>query len=105
MISAAAGVHVADPILGYIVSLVSATRRAPGVRLGSSPRGSLSLLAGSRVRAAAQSRHYVIPEDVSSLVPSVLGHRIMLSPDAVAAGRTVEQVLAEVLAATPVPQG
>ena len=47
----------------------------------------------------------MIPEDVSSLVPSVLGHRIMLSPDAVAAGRTVEQVLAEVLAATPVPQG
>ncbi len=105
MISAAAGVHVAEPILGYIVSLVNATRRAAGVRLGSSPRGSLSLLAGSRVRAAAQTRHYVIPEDVSSLVPSVLGHRIMLSPDAVAAGRTVEQVLAEVLAATPVPQG
>ena len=105
MIAAAASVHIAEPVLAYIVSLVHATRRAPGVRLGSSPRGSLALMGGARVRAASKGRHYVIPEDVASLVPNVLGHRIVLSPDAVAAGRTVEQVLGEVLATVPVPQG
>ena len=105
MIAAAASVHSAEPVLAYIVSLVHATRRAPGVRLGSSPRGSHALMGGARVRAASKGRHYVIPEDVASLVPNVLGHRIVLSPDAVAAGRTVEQVLGEVLATVPVPQG
>lgn len=105
MIQTAAGVHVADAVLSYIVALTSATRNWPGVRLGASPRGGLSLLAAARVRACARGLHYVTPEDVSALVPSVLAHRIVLAPEAVAAGRTTYSLLSEATASVPVPQG
>lgn len=105
MIKAAAGVHIADSVLTYIVGLITATRNSPGVRLGSSPRGGLALMGAARVRAASRSRHYVTPEDVMALIQPVLAHRLVLSPEAIASGATAEQVLSEATRGVPVPQG
>ncbi|MFN8127520.1 MAG: MoxR family ATPase [Candidatus Nanopelagicales bacterium] len=105
MIKAAGAVHIADSVLTYIVGVINATRNAPGVRLGSSPRGGLALMAAARVRAASRSRHYVTPEDVIALIQPVLAHRLVLAPEAIAGGATAEQLLAEATRGVPVPQG
>jgi MoxR-like ATPase len=105
MIKAAAGVHIADSVLAYIVGIINATRNAAGVRLGSSPRGGLALMASARVRAASRGRHYVTPEDIMALIQPVLAHRLVLAPEAIASGATPEQLLAEATRGVPVPQG
>ena len=63
----------------YIVSLVTATRNHPDLKLGSSPRGSIALYNLSRAYALLQGRNYVLPDDVKYLAPFVLGHRIILT--------------------------
>ena len=63
----------------YIVSLVTATRNHPDLKLGSSPRGSIALYNLSRAYALLQGRNYVLPDDVKYLAPFILGHRIILT--------------------------
>jgi MoxR-like ATPase len=104
MIKAAGSVHIADSVLSYIVGVITATRHSAGVRLGSSPRGGLALMAAARVRAASRARHYVTPEDVGALIQPVLAHRLVLSPEAIAGGATAEHVLGEATRGVPVPQ-
>ena len=104
-VAAGAGLaHVADSLHDYIVRITAATRRAPGVRLGASPRASLALLRAARAKATLAGRDYVVPEDVRELAEPVLAHRLILTPDAELAGATTTSALAEVLAAVPVPQ-
>jgi MoxR-like ATPase len=104
-IQVASQVQVAEPLYDYLVRVVSATRSLPDVRLGASPRGSIALLRAIRVRAASQSRVYAVPEDIKALAGHVLAHRLILTPEAELSGRTGADVIAEVLATVPVPQG
>ncbi len=104
LIGVAAGVGVADAVKRYIVSLVAATRRMPELRLGVSPRGSISLALASQVRAASQGRDFVTADDVKELAPAVLEHRMLTRPDARVRGRDTSQMLAELLAIVPVPE-
>jgi MoxR-like ATPase len=104
MIEAAGRVHVADALQDYVVQLVAATRSAPDVRLGASPRGSIALVRAARVRAAADGRDFVVPEDVKALAGSVLSHRIIVDPEAELRGISGRDLVADVLAAVPVPQ-
>ncbi len=105
MVRAARGVHVAPPLKHYLVDLAEATRRHPGVALGMSPRATLALQRAARARAAALGRGYVIPDDVKALAEPVLAHRLVLAPDATLHGVDERAVVAEVLAAVPVPSG
>jgi MoxR-like ATPase len=98
------GVHVAGPLYDYLVWVTAATRAASGVRLGASPRAGLALLRAVRARAAAAGRTYAVPDDVKHLAAPVLGHRLLLTPDAELAGRTAADVVSEALATVPVPQ-
>jgi MoxR-like ATPase len=100
-----AGITVAEPVRFYIVDVVAATRDDPSVQLGASTRASLALMAASRVLAAAQGREDVHPDDVQQIVPAVLRHRLILSPDAVLRDDTVEQAVERVLARVKVPTG
>ena len=100
----AAHVHVAAPLYDYIVRLTAATRSAPGVRLGASPRASIALLRAARARAAVSGRGYVVPDDVRELAVPVLAHRLILTADAELAGRTPQAALADVLGSVPAPQ-
>jgi len=103
MIATAARVHASEPLHDYIVHLVAATRRLPELRLGASPRGSVTLLRAARVWAAAAGRDFTTPEDVKAVAVPVLAHRLLLTPEAQVSGQTAKSVLERVLATTRVP--
>jgi MoxR-like ATPase len=103
LINAVRTVHVADSVRRYAVDLVTATRNHPDLRLGASPRATLHLLRAGRATAALDERDYVLPDDLQSLADSVLSHRLLLSPEAQIARRSTSAVVADILAAVPVP--
>jgi MoxR-like ATPase len=92
---------VHDEILGYAVAISEATRRHPAVSLGVSPRGSISLIRAAQARAATRGRDFVGPEDVKSLAPNVLPHRLAVRSGA--SGATADGVVAEILGSLPSP--
>jgi MoxR-like ATPase len=70
-------VHVADVMLGYVQSLLTATRSSPRWELGLSPRAGLAMLRAARAWALIDGRAMVVPEDVQAVLPSVAGHRLV----------------------------
>src|SRR5699024_10141259 len=86
------GLHVADPILGYIRALGAATRSDERLRLGASTRALRSLVSAAQVRAATQGRHYVVPSDVQHLALPVLAHRLVLTREALLGGAVAEEI-------------
>jgi MoxR-like ATPase len=96
-------VRVDEQVRAYLVRVVRATRDHPAVDLGVSPRGSLALYRASQARAAIMGREYVMPDDIKALTPTVLTHRIHISPQTRLRGRTPEEVLDEVVSQVPVP--
>jgi MoxR-like ATPase len=85
------------------VALTRATRETPLLKLGASPRASLSLQRAAQAAAALAGRDYVTPDDVQDLVAPVLAHRLMLARDAVIDGRDSDDVLREIVTTVPVP--
>jgi MoxR-like ATPase len=104
LIVAVRKVHVADMLKQYVITLVTATRSAPELRLGASPRATLHLLRASRARAALDGRDFVIPDDVQTLAVPVLAHRLLPSAESMVARRLPEQVLAGIVDQVPLPQ-
>ena len=96
-------VHVDPSINDYVSRLVDATRSAEEVRLGASVRGALALVRTAKTLAAANGRHYVIPDDVKTLAEPVLAHRLILDPEAEFDGVTSTSVIAQLLMETPPP--
>ena len=84
-------------MLDYVSRIAEGTRRSPEVALGASVRGCLAFVRAAKTWAAAQGRTHVIPDDVKALALPVLGHRILLTPDAQFNGVTTEQVVGQVL--------
>ncbi|MGH7911371.1 MAG: AAA family ATPase [Candidatus Dormibacteraceae bacterium] len=97
-------VHVAQPLRGYMVRIVSATRDHPDVALGASTRGTLHLYHATQARAAMLGRTYVTPDDVKALAESVLAHRLILRPNADLQGATASTILHGILLRETVPQ-
>ncbi len=98
-------VHVADEIKNYIVEVCDATRRHESVQQGASPRASLFLLRTARAMAAIDGRDFVVPDDVKAMIPLVLAHRIVLSPDAELQGSGSDELLEQVVSRIAVPAG
>ncbi len=101
MIAAARAVYVSPAVERYCVDLARATREHPDLRLGASPRATLQLVRAAKARAYVRGRDFVLPDDVDALVPVVLPHRLVAARGA----GPVEDVVARILAATPVPDG
>jgi MoxR-like ATPase len=97
-------VEVASEVLGYIVDVCRATRAAPSVQLGASPRATTALLATSKAWAWLSGRDFVTPDDVKALARPTLRHRLMLRPEAELDGMTTDGILDSVLASVPVPR-
>ena len=103
--------HLARPLEEYIVQVVLGTRRSERygddlrglLQYGASPRATIALDRCARARAWLAGRDYVTPEDVQSMAHDVLRHRILLSFEAEAAGRTADEVVDELLARIGVP--
>lgn len=96
-------VHVDPSINDYVSRLVEATRTAVEVRLGVSVRGALALIRTAKTLAAANGRHYVIPDDIKILAEPVLAHRLVLDPEAEFEGVTASSIISQVLLETPPP--
>lgn len=97
--------HVDPAVRRYAVQLVQATRTDPAFELGASPRGSLALFRTARALAAMSGRDYVLPDDVKTMAPYVLPHRLILSTQARLRGRNADDLLGELLHNVPVPIG
>ncbi len=95
--------HVDPSVRRYVVRLVRATRQEPAFELGASPRASLALFRAARAAAAIDGRDFVLPDDVKTMAPHVLAHRLILSSQSRLRGRDAETVLAEVIQRVPVP--
>jgi MoxR-like ATPase len=106
-------VYVDPAIIGYAVSLATATRDPASVGLpelaryvsfGASPRASINLVLAARALAYLRGRTYVIPPDARELAPDVLRHRMVLTYEALADDVSADDLLGPILAAVPVPQ-
>ncbi|WP_091675489.1 AAA family ATPase [Amycolatopsis marina] len=102
--AAVAEVAIGPEVIGYAVDLCRATRAAPSVRLGVSPRGATALLGAARAWAWLSGRGYVTPDDVKALARPALRHRIELRPEAELEGATADGLLERVLATVAVPR-
>jgi MoxR-like ATPase len=104
LIDVVRAVHVSDEVKRYVVALATATRQAPELRLGASPRASLHLLRASRALAALEGRDYVLPDDVQGLASAVLAHRLLPTAEAQVARRSTEAVVEDLVARLPLPE-
>jgi MoxR-like ATPase len=98
--AAVRGVFIDDAVVRYAVELVTATRSAPDVTLGASPRSSVALVRCAQARALAEERDHVLPDDVKALAVAALAHRIVTTHGGPAAARAAIEHL---LATVPVP--
>lgn len=101
---AVGGVQVADVVLAYMVDLCRATRVAPSVEIGASPRGAAALLGAAKARAWLAERDYVTPDDVKAVARPALRHRIRLRHEGELEGATADSVLEALLATVPSPR-
>jgi acetylornithine/succinyldiaminopimelate/putrescine aminotransferase len=90
-------VFVAEELVDYVLALVQFTRSHARVYLGGSPRSALALMHASKAQALLRARDYVLPDDVRSLAPLVLAHRVLMTPDAELEGHTGTAIVAEAL--------
>jgi len=95
-------VYGKDELLKYIVDLAEASRDHPDVLLGASPRASLCLLRCARARALLQGRHYFTHEDVQAVARGVLGHRLIIRPEAEVEGKSANEIVKDLLQSVPV---
>src|ERR1700754_4581117 len=104
LIEAVRGVLVAGQVKEYIIALCAATRTAPELRLGASPRAALHLLRAARARAALDGRDYVIPDDIQALAGPVLAHRLLPTAEALVERKLPTAVVARLVEQTPLPR-
>jgi MoxR-like ATPase len=96
-------VNLDETLDDYIVRLIRATREHPDLALGASPRGSLALFKTSQALAALRGRDYVLPEDVKTMAPLTLTHRLLVRAESALRGRTAEAILREILDQVELP--
>ncbi len=97
-------IEVSNDLLHYIVKLVHETRNHPDIYLGASPRASLAILKTVKMAAILRGRSFVIPDDIQYLLPLILGHRIILTPEAEISGKTPYTVINDIVKTVEVPR-
>jgi MoxR-like ATPase len=96
-------VRISDELKRYAVDLAGATRTAPGVQLGASPRASIALMKAAQALALFDGLDFVMPEQIQELAAPVIAHRLLMEPQARFAGQTARGVVAEVVKKIRVP--
>lgn len=99
----AKNIRISPELQRYCVTLAAATRRVPGVLLGASPRGSLTLMKIARALALFDGLDFVVPDHIQEVAIAVLAHRLALAPQSRFAGTTAEDIIANILKDTSVP--
>ena len=96
-------VRMEPNVRDYLLAIIAATRTHSQLRLGASPRASLSLQHAAQARAAMADRDYVIPDDIKEMANPVLAHRVVIESSAGLRGRTRDNVISEILGSIKVP--
>ena len=99
----AAETYVHDRVYEYIMALIAATRKAPGVLRGASPRATIALTRCAKASAWLKGREYALPEDVAEQFLYVTAHRLLLERQTKADGETARDILGRILAEVPAP--
>jgi MoxR-like ATPase len=99
-----AATRVEPALFQYVTTIVRRSRDWPALSLGASPRAAVNLLIASKAAACLEGRDFLIPDDVKTVAPAVLRHRLLLKPEADLEGMTADQVVVELLAAVEVPK-
>jgi MoxR-like ATPase len=103
VIDDAKGMFVEESVNRYVVALLRHTRADERLYLGASPRAGIALLRVAKALALANGRDYVAPDDVKAVAVPVLAHRLILGPEARAAGLSASDLIADAVERTPVP--
>jgi MoxR-like ATPase len=96
-------IFVEESLNRYVVALLRHTRSDPRLYLGASPRAGIALLRVAKARALLDEREYVAPEDVKAVAEAVLAHRLIVAPEARAAGLSGGELVRDAVEKTPVP--
>jgi MoxR-like ATPase len=104
-------IHVDEKIRDYVVHVVFATRDPQKygldlgrfIEFGASPRATINLTLAAKAWALLQGRSYIIPDDIKAIGPDVLRHRVILSYEAEAEGKTTDDLVRSVFDHVPVP--
>ena len=96
--------YIGEPVIRYVVDLVSATRNHPLILRGGSPRATLAVVALAKSIAQLRGRDFVVPEDVQEVFPYVLAHRLLLASAAHAQHKDAGMILREILSTVPQPK-
>jgi MoxR-like ATPase len=98
------GIHVEEKLIRFIVSVVASTRQHKSIYLGASPRASIGILQSSKAIAAMNGRDFVVPEDILYVMPAVLRHRLVLSPEKEMEGGTTDDVIKLIIQSSEIPR-
>ena len=98
------GIHVEEKLIRFIVSVVASTRQNKSIYLGASPRASIGILQSSKAIAAMNGRDFVVPEDILYVIPPVLRHRLVLSPEKEMEGGTTDDVIKQIIQSSEIPR-
>src|SRR2546421_3784843 len=101
--AAVRAIRISEELKRYIVDIVGATRRSPGVQFGASPRASLALMKAAQALAVFDGLGFVTPDHVQELAVPVIAHRLALEPQAKFSGLTAVGVVEEILRKLPAP--
>ncbi len=97
-------IHVEEKLVNFITSIVANTRNHKSIYLGASPRASIGILNGAKALAAMRGRDFITPEDIIYITPSVLRHRIVLSPEKEMEGGSPDDVILQIIQSIEVPR-
>jgi MoxR-like ATPase len=97
-------IHVEEKLIHFIVSVVASTRQHKSIYLGASPRASIGILQASKAIAAMNGRDFIIPEDILYVMPPVLRHRLVLSPEKEMEGGTADDVIKQIIQSSEIPR-
>jgi len=98
------GLHIEEKLIQFITTIVAATRNHKAIYLGASPRASIGILNGAKALAAMRGRDFVTPEDIVYIIPAVLRHRLVLTPEREMEGTTADDIIAEIIKSIEVPR-
>jgi MoxR-like ATPase len=104
MRAAVAAIRLSDTLIDYIVDVIRGTRDHASLEVGASPRAGNALAAAVRAYAVLQGRDFVIPDDIKTLAPPTLRHRVILSPGAEIEGLSTDGIIRQILDQTAAPR-
>jgi MoxR-like ATPase len=97
-------IHVEEKLISFITSMVANTRNHKSIYLGASPRASIGILNGAKALASMRGRDFVTPDDIIYVIPPVLRHRIVLTPEKEMEGASTDDVIQQIIQSVEVPR-